>query len=287
MICPSCGSSGVMYDRERGELVCTSCGLVIYDRMPAEGGGQRREEMEGGWIDLTRHDLGMGSEIGRARVESPAALSRIRRMRLMHGRVKAWSWKDRSARAVMIEIEGLCRELSLPRSVRTEACVLYRRLLASRLTRGRDTRIVVPVLITLACRRIGLPRSEKEMVGAMVSRYGLEERTARRIFRRFLTTFRKELGVETETGVEDYLARFLTQLRASHETSEAARRLLERSGARIRSRSPVSLSAALIYLGAKISGEGLSVRRIAKVTGVSPSSISSGARFVERLLARG
>jgi transcription initiation factor TFIIB len=270
-----------MYDRERGELVCTSCGLVIYDRMPAEGGGQRREEMEGGWIDLTRHDLGMGSEIGRVKVESPAALSRLRRMKLMHGRVKAWSWKDRSARAVMMEIDGLCRELSLPRSVRTEACVLYRRLLASKLTRGRDSRIVVPVLITLACRRIGLPRSEKEIVGAMVSRYGLEERTARRIFRR------KELGVETETGVEDYLTRFLTQLRASHETSEATRRLLERSGARIRSRSPVSLSAALIYLGARISGEGLSVRRIAKVTGVSPSSISSGARFVEKLLARG
>lgn len=287
MICPSCGSGGVMYDRERGELVCTSCGLIIYDRMPAEDGGQRCGARDGGWLDLTRHDLGMGSEIGRAETESPAVLSRIRRMRLIHRRTKAWRCREKSARSAMIEIDAVCRELVLPRSVRREACVLYRRISGTGLTRGRDTRIAVLALVALACRRAGFPRSEKEIVAAAVRRHGLDERAARRMFRRFLQAFRKKLRVETGTGVEDYLARFLGQLGASERTCEEVRRLLEKSGPRIRSRSPVSLSAALIYLGAKVSGERLSVRRIAKVTGVSPSSISSGAKFVERLLARG
>lgn len=283
MICPSCGSRGIFYDRERGELVCTSCGLVIYDRMPSEGSGLR--DWEGREpVDHARHDLGIGSEIGGSADVSPAVRSRMRRMRRLHRISKALSWKERSTRSAMVEIENLCRDLRLPRSVRVEACVIYRRAKEAGLTKGRDTKIVAAVVVLLACRQVGVPKSEKEVLRAAVGRYLLEEKLAQKIFRRFLFAFKKEMGIRSEAGVAEYLQRFMVQLGVSGRTSETVMDLLRRSGPRIRSRSPVSLSAALIYLGAKMAGEELSVRRVSKVTKVSVSSISSGARLVRRLL---
>lgn len=284
MTCPSCGSGGVFYDRERGELVCTSCGLVIYDRMPAEGSGKRWEEENATLVNQARHDLGIGSEIGRVDSPSPAFRSQMRRLKYLHRISKVSSWKERGERNAMIEIDNLCRSLSLPRSVRIEACVIYRKARSIRLTKGRDLRIVVPVVVLLACRRLGIPRSEKEIFEIAAQKHPFEKKLVQKIFRKFLFAFKREMKIEEDVGVEDYLRRFLSQLKASGGTSEIAMELLRKSGPRIRARPPANLSAAIIYLAARMSGEKMSIRRISRVTGVSVSSISTGAKFVESLL---
>ncbi|MEM1689598.1 MAG: transcription initiation factor IIB family protein [Candidatus Hadarchaeales archaeon] len=284
MICPSCGSAGIFYDRERGELICTSCGLVIYDRMPAEGSGKRWEEENITWVDQTRHDLGIGSEIGKTDNPSPAFRSQMRRLKYLHRISKVSNWKERGERDALIEIDNLCRSLSLPRSVKVEACVIYRKARSMKLTKGRDLRIVVPVVVLLACRRLKIPRSEKEIFKIAAQRHPFEKKLVQKIFRKFLFAFKKEMKIEDGVGVEDYLGRFLTQLNASGSTSEIAMKLFKKSGPRARARPPANLSAAIIYLAAKISGEKMSIRRISRITGVSVSSISSGAKFVEKLL---
>ncbi|MFP3215580.1 MAG: TFIIB-type zinc ribbon-containing protein, partial [Candidatus Micrarchaeota archaeon] len=35
--CPSCGSTDIVYDAERGELVCNNCGLVIEENVTDTG----------------------------------------------------------------------------------------------------------------------------------------------------------------------------------------------------------------------------------------------------------
>lgn len=284
MICPSCGSGGIFYDKERGELVCTSCGLVIYDRIPAEGSGRRWKEESAAWIDQARHDLGIGGEIGKVDNPSPVFRSQMRRLRYLHRISKVSSWKERGERDALIEIDNLCRSLSLPRSVKVEACVIYRKARSMKLTRGRDLRIVAPVVVLLACRRLKIPRSEKEVFEIAMQKYSFEKKLAQKIFRKFLFAFKREMKIEDGVSVEDYLRRFLSQLKVSSVTSETALRLLKKSGARVKARPPANLSAVLIYLAARISGEKMSIRKISKVTGVSVSSISAGAKFVERLL---
>ena len=36
-VCPSCGSTDLIYDTERGELVCNNCGLVIEENITDTG----------------------------------------------------------------------------------------------------------------------------------------------------------------------------------------------------------------------------------------------------------
>jgi len=44
--CPECDSSGLVVDRDRGEVVCSECGLVIEDMMPDQRSEWREFALE-------------------------------------------------------------------------------------------------------------------------------------------------------------------------------------------------------------------------------------------------
>ena len=42
--CPECGSSNLIYDEQKGELICGKCGLVIEENMIDQGQEWRQFE---------------------------------------------------------------------------------------------------------------------------------------------------------------------------------------------------------------------------------------------------
>ncbi len=69
--CPECGSSQLVRDYERGELVCSNCGLVIDDSYIDEGPEWRAFDSEqsesrartGSPMTYTIHDKGLSTDI--------------------------------------------------------------------------------------------------------------------------------------------------------------------------------------------------------------------------------
>src|SRR3989338_8403777 len=71
--CPECGSINLFLKKEKGEIICKDCGLVVEDKMidftqewrefDEQGGELRRRT--GAPMTYTQFDQGLGTEIGR------------------------------------------------------------------------------------------------------------------------------------------------------------------------------------------------------------------------------
>ncbi|GAF71501.1 unnamed protein product, partial [marine sediment metagenome] len=69
--CPECGGINLFWNREKGEVICKDCGLVIEDKMVDFGqewrefdsdGAQKRRT--GAPMTYTQFDKGLGTEVG-------------------------------------------------------------------------------------------------------------------------------------------------------------------------------------------------------------------------------
>jgi transcription initiation factor TFIIB len=293
MRCPSCSSSAVLYDHTRGEHVCTRCGLVILERVLEPGPEWRRrpgEELERAdvtaVIDVTQHDLGLGSRFGMSRDVSPSWRASVRRLREWQQRSRVGSWKDRSIREAFVELDKLCEELALPKGIRAEVSVSYRRTRAKRMTAGRDLHQVLAALVFITCRARSLPRTEEEILRAVAARFGAKKRVGGRSFRKLVKLLSGELKLP-RISTHDYIDRFAPQLGLSKEAIERAHkfcRALPRNFTQ--SKSPLFLAAMALYIAADSAGEKITLDKVARTIGVGISSISKNLKRARQLAVR-
>ncbi len=294
MKCPSCGSSAVLYDQLRGEQICTRCGLVIVERLPEPGPEWRprpseevgRADVTAG-VDVTQHDLGLGSKLILSHDLSPSWRARLRRMQLWQRRSRASTWGERSLREALIELDKLCGDLGLSKEIRAEVSLLYRKARAARLTFGRGTLSVLTALTFVACRLRGIPRTEGELVRVLKARAGLQERVALRTLRQFVKILTEKMGLRVPRLMpEDYLNKFASQLKLSEQTTARAHEIYNALPKRLRgTKSPTLLAAAVLYVAAGETGAGVPIRELAATAGVGISSLSKNAKLVRELAA--
>jgi len=292
MRCPSCSSTAVLYDMNRGEQVCTRCGLVIFDKLlepgpewrSAHGEGPERADVTSG-LDITRHDLGLGSKFEVSREFSPAQRAKLRRLKVMQERSRVSSWEDRSLREALVELGKVCGDLSLPKGVRAEASVNYRRAKVKGLLVGRDMHQVICAVVFFTCRARGLPRTEDEVVSVISSRYGVDRHIALRNIHRLVRLLRETLGgEERRITAEDYIGRFAPQLHLSSAAVEQAHEILGKLPRSFKGKPQLFLAAVLIYLGAKQAGDNITLQTVAEEMKVGVSSLSQNASRLRALL---
>lgn len=293
MRCHSCNSGAVFHDSNRGEFVCTSCGLVILDRILVSGpewrtkGGEgpERADVSSG-VDFTLHDLGMGTDFRASTNASPVLRARLRRMKNLQKRSRAGSWQERSLREALIELDKICEDMSIPKGIKTEACVVYRKAKSKGLTAGRNFRQVLGAVIFLTCRMRGIPRTENEVAEVFFGRYGFEKNKFLKNIRKISRILKKELGLEVRRiSVGEYIDKFSTMLGISREAVERAHLLADKSAGKFnRPKSPLFLAAIFVYLGAKEAGEKLTLKMVAESFGIGVSSLSQNTSRFEELL---
>lgn len=283
MRCPSCSSSAVLYDHVRGESVCTRCGFVILDRLfEPEPEWRRRpgEELERAdvtaGIDVTQHDLGLGSKFSVPRNVSPSQRACLRRLRVLQQRSRVGGWEDRSLREALVELDKLCEDLALPKGIKAEVSVSYRRARAKRITAGRSLHQVLAALVFITCRARGLPRTEDEITRALVIRFGMKKHRVARNLRKLIKLLTRKLKLKLpRISADDYIDRFAPQLRLSRGAVERAHNFhitLPRNFTQ--SKSPLFLAAMTLYIGADSAGEKVTLKRVSSVVGVGISSLS-------------
>jgi transcription initiation factor TFIIB len=291
LVCPECGGQ-LATDEERGETVCSDCGLVVeedsIDRGPEWRAFDSKEKDEksrvGAPTTNMMHDKGLSTNIGwqdkdaYGKTLSSRQREKMQRLRTWNERFRTRDSKERNLKQALGEIDRMASALGLPENVRETASVIYRRALDEDLLPGRSIEGVSTAALYAAARQAGTPRSLDEI--SAVSRVEKDEiaRTYRYVVR--------ELSLEIQPAdPESYVPRFASDLNLSDEAERRARDLLKTAKEQgVHSgKSPVGLAAAAVYAASLLTNEKVTQSEVSEVANISEVTIRN--RYHELLEA--
>lgn len=279
--CPECKGDKITRDYERGELVCSSCGLVISEGLMDSGpewrafdAEQTRERARGGApISYMRPNKGLVTEIDQynrdirgARISSKKQ-AQLYRMRKWHKRASIASSKERNLAIALSELDRISSYLGLPESIRESAALLYRKCI-DRGIRGKMIESVVAAVIYAKCRECGIPRTLSEI--ADVS--GVKRKEIGRTYRAI--TQELTLKVPLASPIY-YVPRFAAALKLSGQVQERAVELIKKAQTKklISGRGPTGLAAAAVYTASLMLGEQRTQKEVADGAGITEVTI--------------
>lgn len=284
--CPECQGINLFLNREKGEVTCKDCGLVVEEKMVefgqewrefGEDGGDSSKRRTGAPMTYTQYDQGLGTEIGQK-----ADLYRLNeRDKSKFFRLRKWQYRistaiERNLKLALAELKRVSSYLKLPKSVEEEAARIYTLAVQRGLVRGRSMESVVAGALYAACRRHEVPRTLDELGEAS----SIEKKEIGRTYR-FIT---RELGISVlPSNPADYIARFASSLKLNPETQSKAVEILElaQKAELTSGRGPTGIAAAALYVAALMYGEKRTQREVADVAGVTEVTIRN--RYKELL----
>lgn len=282
--CPECGSTELIYEEQKGEIICVKCGLVVEEKMIDLGQEwQQFEEGEkkgrgGAPLTLQKFDQGLTTNVGE--ISDIYQLGSEKRIRKFF-RLKKWQERvstsiERNLRLAMAELRRVASFLNLPNFVKEEASRIYNLVLQRGLVRGRSMESVISSCIYAACRIHNIPRTLDEISAASE----VERKEIGRTYRFIARKLNLKIVPSSPT---DYIARFASMLHLSPKTQSDALRILKKaeSSELTSGRGPAGITAAALYLAALLNDEKKTQREVADVAGITEVTIRN--RYKELL----
>jgi transcription initiation factor TFIIB len=273
-VCPECqGTVRPATD----ESVCTECGLVVatdrvdrgpdwrsFDDGPAEG------KRTGAPLTRSRHDRGLSTKIGHGNETRLTGRKRRRvaRMRREHARARVSSKRDRNQVYAFTEIRRLVGTLSLPDSIREQACTLFESAQNENLLQGRSLEGFAAAAVYATCRVRSLSRTVEEIADAA--------RADERELRVAYDALNRDLGLPTgPVDPGEYLARYANVLDLDRPVERRARELASDAVADglATGRNPSGVAAACLYVASQERGCGCTQAEAAEAADVSAVTI--------------
>ncbi len=283
--CPECGGENLFANRDKGEVICRDCGLVLEEKMidfsqewrefDSEGGESKRRA--GAPMTYTQYDQGLGTEVGqKTDLFQLGSKDRNKFFRLRKWQYRISTAIERNLKLALAELKRVSSYLKLPKMVEEESARIYTLAVQRGLVRGRSMESVVAGSLYAACRRHDVPRTLDELSEAS----GIDKKEIGRTYR-FIT---RELGIKIlPSNPSDYIARFASSLKLSPEAQSHAVEILDIAQKQelTSGRGPTGIAAAALYVAALIHGEKRTQREVADVAGVTEVTIRN--RYKELL----
>jgi transcription initiation factor TFIIB len=291
--CPECGSTHLSKDYSRAELVCRNCGLVldedIIDHGPewrAFDSDQREKRARvGAPMTYTIHDKGLSTMIGWKNRDSYGKSiptrnrAQLYRLRKWQRRIRINDATERNIALALSALDRMASGMSLPRTVRETAAMVYRKAAKRNLVRGRSIDGVASASLYAACRQCHVPRTLDEICNvAHLSRKEIG-RTYRYLAR--------ELELKLlPTIPRDYISRFCSELKLSADVqAKTLEILVEATNKELTSgRGPTGIAAASLYIASVLCGERRTQHEVADVAGVTEVTIRNRYKEITKKL---
>ena len=275
--CPECGSINLIVNKDKGEVVCKNCGLVIEERLidfsqewrefDSDDADKRRRT--GAPMTYTKFDRGLGTDVGQKQdIYKLTGKGKNKFFRLRKWQYRISTAIERNLKLALAELKRVSSYLKLPKSVEEEAARIYTLAVQRGLVRGRSMESVVAGSLYAACRRHDVPRTLDELSEAS----GIDKKEVGRTYR-FVT---RELEISIKpSNPADYIPRFASALKLSAETQSKSVEILEhaRDIELTSGRGPTGIAAAALYVASLIHGEKRTQREVADVAGVTEVTI--------------
>ncbi|MDH5815883.1 MAG: transcription initiation factor IIB [Candidatus Nezhaarchaeota archaeon] len=291
--CPECGSTEFFRDYNRAEMACAKCGLVISERLMDLGPEWRAFDSEqqdrraraGAPLTLTIHDKGLSTVINwhsnnkTSRNMNPAKKMQIYKLKKWQQRSRVSNAFERNLTYALSELDRIASQLGLPRNVRETAAILYRRMIETRMIRGRSIESMVAAAIYAACRQNKIPRTLDEISQAS----NVKKREVGKSYRLLLRTL---LAKITPVVSINFIPRLVNKLNLSHDVQRLAITILEKAKnmGLTSGRGPMGIAAASIYIACVLQQVKCTQRDIASSANVTEVTIRNRYQELMRKL---
>jgi transcription initiation factor TFIIB len=280
--CPRCGKGPMVVDNAGGELVCSSCGFVVKEKIEETGpewrafSNEEKNNRSRGGIptSIAMHDMGLATVIGSVNKDasgkslSGSMKATVERLRTWDSRSQVHEPMDRNLRQAFSELDRLSDKLSVSDAVVEKAAYIYRKALERGLVRGRSISAIIAASLYAACRDRETPRTLKDL--AVVS--NVKKKDIARCYRLLLKEMDIKMPVVDPTKC---VSRIASRAALSEKTKRRALEILKKAEeARISAgKDPMGLAAAALYVSCTLEGEDKTQRDVAEAAGVTEVTI--------------
>ena len=283
--CPDCGGRAVT---ENHETICQECGLILEEDRLDRGPDWRSFEGEsakryGAPLTAGRHDRGISSEIGRFTDGNGNRLSnrkrrQLHRLRREHGRAQWRTKREKNLAIGLGEVRRISSATGLPRTVREQACQLFRSAQSDALLRGRSIESMAAACVYGACRCNGLSRTLEEVASCARVEYSRVKHAYN------VLNTELELPARPPTPSE-FIPTMANRLEVSTEIRHRAHELAsqaEESGLATGKRPP-AFAMACVYTAARERGMWPTQEETASAAGIAPTTLRKHWKALEVL----
>lgn len=290
--CANCGGSKIVSDRQSGERVCASCGLVVTETVMDTGPEYRVFNLQendrrrtGTGYSYSIYDKGLSTVIKGDKDASGKRLDyetqrRMKRLQRQDNRSKVNETHARNLSIAMAELDRLTSDLHLPKNVKENAALIYRKSLKKDLIRGRSIDAFVAASVYAACRMLGVPRPLKDV-----------SKASKRLHSEVAMTYRllhKELKLRPPVdGPFKFIPSIAAKLEVSQITEQTALRILRKANEKkaLTGKDPRGLAAAALYMACQETGEKRVQRVIAEAAGTTEVTLRNRYRGLKDALS--
>ncbi|MGI0048491.1 MAG: transcription initiation factor IIB, partial [Nitrososphaera sp.] len=268
-LCSSCGNPPIT-DTFTGEIVCSSCGIVLKEKVETLSPEWRSfspadDRARGGFpSSLLIHDTGLSTYIGTAAAPAPDQQSGdqengkggssvyvhrasrpipVNRLRKLNAMSVSSAPISRNLKKATWEINRVCSGLGLAWQVAERSAYFYRKALQKNLIKGRSISGFVAASIYLACKERMIPRTIDEVCRAS----GVDRPFATHCYKILIgemhieppvtDPFRNIAKISAKAGIEERVSRRAREILSSVASHTA-----------IMGKNPLVLAAAALYL---------------------------------------
>eukprot|EP01132_Coremiostelium_polycephalum_P003136 gene3136-3920_t len=273
--CPECKDNDpdIVEDYAKGDLICRGCGAVLGDRIVdehsewrtfsnSESTGADPNRVGGPTNPLLREGALSTTISGKGKESS--SLTRLQNK-------SALGTGDRNLLAGFKEIGRMADHMGLPQTVQDRANELFRQIDDKKTVKGRSADGMLAASLYIACRLEGVSRTFKE-ISALTN--NVSKKDISRCYK-FMKENLPQFVNLTTISSEDFTTRFCANLRLPNDVKKASEhvsRVAMEMGI-VAGKSPISVTAASIYMVSQLSSEKRTQKAIADISGVSEVTI--------------
>jgi len=293
--CPECKSS-LIDDIQSGELICSTCGIVVAEQMADYGPETRSTNLEDkmrlaratGQTTYSQHDLGITTEISistkdfSGKTISSQVANQMYNLRKWQQRVRVSSPRERRLSNVLSKIGETCENVSLPKNVLETASMIYRNLDGKVEVKGKSVTSISAATVYMACKQCNVVRSLEEICKGVCQPKDVKAKT--KLAARYYRTLVMELGTDTAPvlTMDKYISKIAnltkTDVRVERLALEIAQKTKNNNLAD--GKAPNGIAAAYLYVASILLGQSVLQRDVSSVAGVTEVTIRNRCKEI-------
>jgi len=274
-LCPECNGYVVLIS-EKGETVCSQCGLIINEKeIDVKNSGKRaytqneKRNIENyGWlISPLVADLEICTKINKNETNDSNFKRVIKKDSI-------YSWKTRNFLIAFAELKRICFNLNIPSHIKNETINLYKKCFNANLIKGRSISGMIAACLYYVSKKFNTPVMYKEIIYESNADVEIIKKCYKALVKRF------KLPPQNLNPVL-FISRYSTDLDLDIETQQLAVKVLTRylKNNDFEGKNPMGLCGGAIYFAAKLKDKKITQKQVAEKVGIT--DITLRARYKE------